>query len=184
MDKDRGRKATDWRTSSTYFMPSKGHSPLQGIDARVAALTRAPKNHQELVQVLRYNTGQKYDAHHDYFDPILYSKDPGTLRMTQHGKVNRMATVLWYLSDVESGGETIFPQHGGAPPPRDMSQCNAGLKVSPKKGKVIMFYSLTPDGRGDKSSLHGACPVFGQAPKWAANKCVWTAPMSDFIPTP
>jgi len=136
------------------------------------------------VQVLRYNEGQKYDAHHDYFDPTLYAKDPGTLRMTQHGKVNRMATVLWYLSDVEGGGETIFPMAGGKAAPRSMSACDRGLKVKPQMGKVIMFYSLTPDGKGDKSSLHGACPVEGGEAKWAANKWVWSSPMSAHFDTP
>ena len=102
----------------------------------------------------------------------------------RYGKVNRMATVLWYLSDVQSGGETVFPQAGGKPPPRSMAACDQGLKVAPKKGKVIMFYSLTPDGRGDKFSLHGACPVVGTDPKWAANKWVWSAPMTKFFDTP
>jgi len=81
-------------------------------------------------------------------------------------------------------GETIFPQAGGKPPLRNMAQCEKGLKVSPKKGKVIMFYSLTPDGRGDPYSLHGACPVKGSDPKWAANKWVWSAPMGAHFATP
>lgn len=51
------------------------------------------------MQVLRYELGQKYEPHFDYF----------------HDKVNqqlgghRIATVLMYLSNVEKGGETIFP---------------------------------------------------------------------------
>lgn len=53
----------------------------------------------EAMQVLRYELGQKYEPHFDYF----------------HDKVNqqlgghRIATVLMYLSDVEKGGETVFP---------------------------------------------------------------------------
>lgn len=53
----------------------------------------------EDLQVLRYEHGQKYDAHFDYF----------------HDKVNiargghRIATVLMYLSNVTKGGETVFP---------------------------------------------------------------------------
>ena len=178
MDKDKGKAATDWRTSSTYFMPSKPHKPLQRIDARVAELSLVPKTHQEYVQVLKYEETQKYDAHHDYFDPRLYAKDKNTLSMIGRGKKNRMATVLWYLSDVEGGGETVFPQSGGVHAPASMTSCDQGLKVTPKKGKVIMFYSLLPNGMGDRYSLHGACPVEGERPKWAANKWVWSYPIT------
>lgn len=53
----------------------------------------------EDIQVLRYEHGQKYDPHYDYFvDKVNIA----------HGG-HRIATVLMYLSDVEKGGETIFP---------------------------------------------------------------------------
>ncbi len=60
MDKDRGKEATDWRTSSTYFMPSYQDAVLQSIDRRVADLTRQPGDHQEDVQVLKYDHTQRY----------------------------------------------------------------------------------------------------------------------------
>lgn len=53
----------------------------------------------ESIQILHYENGQKYEPHFDFF----------------HDKVNqelgghRIATVLMYLSNVEKGGETIFP---------------------------------------------------------------------------
>ena len=53
----------------------------------------------ENIQILRYEQGQKYEPHFDYF----------------HDKVNqargghRYATVLMYLSTVDKGGETVFP---------------------------------------------------------------------------
>ena len=34
--------------------------------------------HQEQVQVLRYELTQKYDAHHDYFNPEFYQGDKNT----------------------------------------------------------------------------------------------------------
>ena len=37
-------------------------------------------------------------------------------------------------------------------------------------GKVIIFYSMTADGKIDPKSLHGACPVLSDDVKWAANK--------------
>jgi prolyl 4-hydroxylase len=53
----------------------------------------------ESMQVLRYEIGQKYDAHFDYFH------DKMLLRLGGH----RVATVLMYLTDVKRGGETVFP---------------------------------------------------------------------------
>lgn len=85
MDHDQGKAATDWRTSSTYFMRSQvrviyikeGYNTLlmttlsfyllhqndrvmEGIDKRVSGLTRQPFEHQEDVQVLRYELTQRY----------------------------------------------------------------------------------------------------------------------------
>ena len=38
--------------------------------------------------------------------------------------------------------------------------------------QVIIFYSLLPNGDGDVTSQHSACPVTSGV-KWAANKWVW-----------
>ena len=54
MDSDIGKEATQWRTSSTYFMDSSDHESLQKIDRRVSDITRQPVSHQELVQVRKY----------------------------------------------------------------------------------------------------------------------------------
>ena len=53
----------------------------------------------ESMQVLRYEIGQKYDAHFDYFHDEVALKRGG----------HRVATVLMYLTDVKKGGETVFP---------------------------------------------------------------------------
>lgn len=53
------------------------------------------------LQVLRYELGQKYDAHHDVGE--LDSKS-GQQLAADGGF--RAATALLYLSDVEEGGET------------------------------------------------------------------------------
>jgi prolyl 4-hydroxylase len=38
-------------------------------------LARIPVNHGEGVQVLRYEQSQKYNAHHDFFDPKRYATE-------------------------------------------------------------------------------------------------------------
>jgi len=53
----------------------------------------------ESIQILHYRNGEKYEPHFDYFH------DKNNQALGGH----RIATVLMYLSNVEKGGETIFP---------------------------------------------------------------------------
>lgn len=53
----------------------------------------------ESMQILHYENGQKYEPHFDYFH------DKANQELGGH----RVATVLMYLSNVQKGGETVFP---------------------------------------------------------------------------
>lgn len=181
MDSDKGKAAAEWRTSQSTFISAKNDVKLLELERRTASLTRIPKDHQEDMQVLKYSKGQKYDAHMDYFDTKLYRNDLSIQSLTQKGKRNRFATVFWYLSDVTKGGETIFPMFNKQPYPKNLADCSKGLKVKPEIGKVIIFYSLYPNGENNKHSLHGACPV-EEGIKWAANKWIWNSPMPFISP--
>jgi len=57
-----------------------------------------PENGED-IQVLRYEHGQKYDPHYDYFTDKINIVRGG----------HRIATVLMYLTNVTKGGETVFP---------------------------------------------------------------------------
>lgn len=181
MDHDKGRPASDFRTSQSTFVNAADDEILNDIDHRTASLVRLPRDQQEDVQVLRYGINEHYYTHHDFFDPSLYQNDLMTQLTIQKGRRNRLATVFWYLNDVEEGGETIFPRFDNAPQPMDPSDCSSGLKVKPQRGKVIIFYSLLPDGSLDQLSLHGSCDV-KKGVKWAANKWVWNTPMAFMFP--
>jgi prolyl 4-hydroxylase len=181
MDHDKGRPASDFRTSQSTFVNAGNDEILIDIDHRTASLVRIPRDQQEDVQVLRYGVDEHYHTHHDFFDPSLYKNDFFTQITIEKGRRNRLATVFWYLNDVEDGGETIFPRFENAPPPMDPSDCSTGLKVKPQRGKVIIFYSMTPDGTLDQLSLHGSCDV-KKGVKWAANKWVWNSRMGFTFP--
>ena len=75
-----------------------------------------------------------------------------------------------YMNEVEDGGETFFPRSGGLSGPLDfLCEGDAGMqgmKVTPSKGKAVLFYSLRPDGAIDPFSLHGSCPVEAGGEKW------------------
>ncbi|KAK3145766.1 hypothetical protein QOZ80_3BG0257140 [Eleusine coracana subsp. coracana] len=141
------------RTSTGTFLAKRQDEIVAGIEKRVAAWTFLPEENAEAMQILRYEIGQKYDAHYDYF------RDKLNLRLGGH----RIATVLMYLTDVKSGGETVFPdameghlQHKD----ETWSDCaKAGLAVKPRKGDALLFFGLHLNATTDPSSLHGSCPV-------------------------
>jgi prolyl 4-hydroxylase len=145
---------SDVRTSSqTWLATTSGVAAP--IVKRIFELTGFPEGSSEMLQVLRYEKGEKYDAHLDYFDPQLYGPQSS----------NRAVTVFLYLSTVEEGGYTQFPRADGKPPDYDFKSCIRGLKVRPIKGTIAFFYDMKPNGEYDDTSLHGGCkPVVGT--KW------------------
>ncbi|KAL6970339.1 putative prolyl 4-hydroxylase 4 [Sarracenia purpurea var. burkii] len=161
-------KLSEVRTSSGMFI-SKGKDPIvSGIEDKIAMWTFLPKENGEDLQVLRYEHGQKYDPHYDYFADKVNIARGG----------HRIATVLMYLSDVAKGGETVFPSAEESPRHRsstsndDLSECaKKGIAVKPRKGDALLFFSLHPSAIPDPSSLHGGCPVI-EGEKWSATKWI------------
>lgn len=151
------------RTSSGMFI-SKGHDEIvRRIEDKIAVWTFLPKENGEALQVLRYENGEKYEPHFDYFHD----------KQNQALGGHRVATVLMYLSNVVRGGETVFP-NSMDPRIKDdtWSDCaKKGLSVKPRKGDALMFYSLKPDAVPDIMSLHGSCPVI-EGEKWSATKWI------------
>mmetsp|Transcript_1650 Transcript_1650/g.3936 ORF Transcript_1650/g.3936 Transcript_1650/m.3936 type:complete len:484 (-) Transcript_1650:79-1530(-) len=172
---------------------------------RLLRLGGYQENMADGIQILRYELGQAYGDHHDYFPNTQsgdHQWDPSV------GGSNRFATVFLYLSDVEFGGQTAFPKSakltaekseelvrrlGEAPSEERLAtlveeagldknswedklitKCYNQFAVPPRRGDAILFYSQTPDGHLDPSSLHGACPVL-KGTKWGANLWVWNA---------
>ena len=92
-----GTAKSDIRTSTGSFIGIGVDDLMKKLETRVATYSMLPVRHQEATQVLRYEIGQEYRAHYDYF----FHKG-GT-------KNNRIVTILMYLHDPEFGGETVFP---------------------------------------------------------------------------
>lgn len=165
-DNDSGKSIpSEVRTSSGMFLQKGQDDVVARIEGRIAAWTFLPPENGEAMQVLRYELGQKYEPHFDYF----------------HDKVNqqlgghRIATVLMYLSYVDKGGETVFPNAEGKlqqPKNESYSECaKGGYAVKPSKGDALLFFSLHPDATTDPMSLHGSCPVI-EGEKWSATKWI------------
>eukprot|EP00899_Mesostigma_viride_P019038 jgi/Mesvir1/27135/Mv20806-RA.1 len=164
VDTNTGKSAlSDIRTSSGTFLAKAQDGIVEAIEHRIAVWSHVPMENGEGIQLLRYQKGEKYDPHFDYFHH----------EGADHNGGNRLATVLMYLSDVEEGGETVFP-NTEVPKGRtgQWSDCaQAGLAYKPVKGDAILFWSLTPYGDLDRYSMHGSCPVI-VGEKWSATKCL------------
>ncbi|KAH9329849.1 hypothetical protein KI387_001957, partial [Taxus chinensis] len=168
-DNNSGESAvSEVRTSSGVFIPKGKDAIITRIEDKIAAWTFLPKENGEDMQVLRYEHGQKYSPHFDFFQDKVNIVRGG----------HRAATVLMYLTDVGGGGETVFPsaevesRHGTNTKDETLSDCaKKGVAVKPKRGDALLFFSLTPGTMTDSSSLHAGCPVI-EGEKWSATKWI------------
>lgn len=87
------------------------------LHERMSKVMNIPAENSEDLQLLKYEKGQFYRAHHDY---IPHQRD------RQCGP--RILTFFMYLSDVEEGGGTNFP--------------NLGITVMPKRGRAVLWPSV------------------------------------------
>jgi len=141
-------RVDDVRTSSGAWLNRNSHeAAVKKFVSRVSQWTSLPKDHGEDVQVLRYEAGQQYKPHVDYFDPVIYPQH------LEHGG-QRIASVLCFLNDVEKGGETIFP--------------TPGISVKPEKGSAVLWFNAFLNGTLDSTSLHGGSPVGEGSLKYVA----------------
>ena len=69
--------------------------------------------------------GGQYEPHRDYFGTTLL----GTSDRAKTGGGDRIATLLYYLSDVQEGGSTVFP--------------SLGLAVHPERGSALFWYNVS-----------------------------------------
>nr|XP_023892476.1 probable prolyl 4-hydroxylase 3 [Quercus suber]XP_023892477.1 probable prolyl 4-hydroxylase 3 [Quercus suber] len=152
------------RTSFGMFLHRGQDKIIRDLERRIADFTLIPVEHGEGLQVLHYEVGQKYEPHFDFFHNELYTRNGG----------QRLATLLMYLSDVEEGGETVFPaanqNFSSVPWWDELSECGKkGLSVKPKMGDALLFWNMSPNGKLDPLSLHGSCPVI-RGDKWSSTK--------------
>jgi prolyl 4-hydroxylase len=130
------------RTGSISFMQHQ--NPLiDEIESRLSNLLHWPLERFEHLQVIGYESGNEYRAHHDCFD----ENDGGaSVHLARGGQ--RVGTLLIYLQEPENGGATSFPQVGM-------------LKIHPRRGAALWFQNVTMEGRMDPRLLHAGEPVIG-----------------------
>mmetsp|Transcript_9591 Transcript_9591/g.15536 ORF Transcript_9591/g.15536 Transcript_9591/m.15536 type:complete len:389 (-) Transcript_9591:127-1293(-) len=146
------------------------------------------------LQIVRYSPRQAYNNHYDYFH-VGEATQQGEFNFDpKRGGSNRFATIFLYLSDVELGGQTIFPLADEVSRPVDATipeqietlfpsdswqykmakDCYKKFSVEPTQLSAVLFYNQDSNGNLDSRSLHGGCPVISGT-KWAANLWVWNS---------
>lgn len=128
-----------FRTSESCDM-ARQDPDVQPIDESIAAALGIPADHGETMQGQRYAPGQQFRAHHDYF----HAGESYWEAMKKSGG-QRTWTAMIYLNDVAEGGATWFPQ--------------AGVKILPRKGLLLAWNNMSPDGSPNPLTLHEGMAV-------------------------
>jgi len=146
-EKDGGYATSDARTSSVAYFQKRETPLIAQIENRIAQVTGTTVDQGEGLQVLKYEVGQEFRPHHDYFPDLgmpYEQKDKGG---------QRILTAIIYLSAPKLGGETEFPE--------------LGLEVKAVQGNMLTFRYENLDPK----TLHCGKPVLA-GEKWIVTKWV------------
>jgi prolyl 4-hydroxylase len=128
-----------FRTSTTCDLDHR--DPLvRAVNARLHDITGIPLDHGEPLQGQRYDVGQEFKAHTDYFDPHgadweTYCAVPG----------QRTWTLMVYLNQPAAGGATRF--------------LATGKMHQPETGKLVAWNNVRADGKPNPETLHHGMKV-------------------------
>lgn len=141
-------ETANYRISKTAWLKREEHKHIENIYRRVADVTGLNMETSEELQVSNYGIGGHYEPHFDF------ARREEINAFSSLGTGNRIATWLFYVSDVEQGGATVFP--------------TLGISLWPKKGSAAFWHNLYQNGEGDVRTRHAACPVLAGT-KWVSN---------------
>ena len=119
------------RTCDVAAFPWIAEDPvIHALNRRIAAAAGVAVETGEPLQILRYRPGQEFKPHRD---------------ATEDTENQRVLTMLVYLNDAYSGGETLFLSND--------------LKVRGNAGDGLLFRNADANGVADPYSLHAGLPV-------------------------
>ncbi|PIC34569.1 hypothetical protein B9Z55_014182 [Caenorhabditis nigoni] len=140
-----------YRISKSAWLKGDLDPVIDRVNRRIEDFTGLNQATSEELQVANYGLGGHYDPHFDF----ARKEEKNAFKTLNTG--NRIATVLFYMSQPERGGATVFNHLGTA--------------VFPSKNDALFWYNLRRDGEGDLRTRHAACPVL-LGVKWVSNKWI------------
>lgn len=133
------RRTTDFRTSQTCYLNEYECDATKYLQRIITNALRIPEQFSEQMQGQKYEVGQYFKEHTDFFEKGGKNYDV----FTQNGN-QRTWTFMIYLNDVEEGGFTRFPQ--------------LKLQFKPKAGDAILWNNLDENGNENDWTSHQAIP--------------------------
>lgn len=111
------------------------HPLVNAVDRRIVSLLGIEPAHSEPLQGQRYQPGQEFKTHNDYFA----SGQSYSAAVAREGG-QRTWTAMAYLNRPEGGGETIFPK--------------LPIAIPATPGVLLIWNNLASDGLGNPFSHH------------------------------
>lgn len=128
-----------FRTSETCDLDHQ-LPPVAALDAKLTWISGIDPAHGEPLQGQRYEVGQEFKPHTDYFEP-----DGQDFQRFCSVAGQRSWTFMIYLNEVDAGGGTRFPK--------------IDKIVKPEVGKLLIWNNRKPDGAVNPATLHHGMKV-------------------------
>jgi len=135
----KGTEQAGFRTSNSCHL-NRWDAFIAKIEARMSDVLGIDNSYAETMQGQRYQVGQEFKAHHDFFHP-------SQSYWLQEGPAGgqRSWTAMIFLNEPEEGGTTEFP--------------HLGLGVRPQAGMMLIWNNMQLDGSLNYKTLHTGTPV-------------------------
>ena len=145
---DKVYAVNDYRTSKTCHFHNK-YPFINEIESRICKTIGINNRQAELIQGQKYEVGQQFKIHTDYFDPTVLKNDPSI-------RGQRTWTFMVYLNDMpcndnnpcnstDAGGYTSFPY--------------AYIATKPRAGTAVIWNNLTDDKKENIYASHCGMPI-------------------------
>lgn len=126
---------------TSYSCNLNTHDPLiAGVEMRISSLLGMDGATGEPLQGQRYEEGQRFREHADFF----YIDQPYWAEYEPHGG-QRTWTAMIYLNEPEAGGATRFKL--------------LDFEIEPKLGRILIWNNMALDGSPNPWTLHEGMPV-------------------------
>uniref|UniRef100_A0AC34GPH6 Procollagen-proline 4-dioxygenase n=1 Tax=Panagrolaimus sp. ES5 TaxID=591445 RepID=A0AC34GPH6_9BILA len=147
-------ETASYRISKSAWLKATEDEVVERVNKRLEQMTNLEMETAEELQIANYGIGGHYDPHFDF------ARKEETKAFSDLGTGNRIATVLFYMTQPEMGGGTVFTE--------------LKTTVMPSKNDALFWYNLYRSGEGDMRTRHAACPVL-LGVKWVSNKWIHEA---------